>query len=211
MFSIYNNDLPSSTTLVLKGEKKHVSKLLLMDTDTAKTAMTDWRAQALSLKTKRDNSSFSVRRLVVWLRRAIPAAPLVLGGAGLAVVLQLPLKVLASHLVEHHVKGFVELVQPPDHVRVYFRVSSPFRLAEASGSAAVLRFLQTGESFSFIEVKVFIRHDPLQPQEVLHFCHLTCGIHDEPLPAHKVHLGEREILHPALQVECVYPDTQSTP
>lgn len=72
MFSIYNNDLPSSTTLVLKGEKKHVSKLLLMDTDTAKTAMTDWRAQALSLKTKRDNSSFRVRRLVVWLRRAIP-------------------------------------------------------------------------------------------------------------------------------------------
>lgn len=48
MFSIYNNDLPSSTTLVLKGEKKHVSKLLLMDTDTAKTAMIDWRAQALS-------------------------------------------------------------------------------------------------------------------------------------------------------------------
>ena len=30
-------------------EKKHVSKLLLMGTDTAKTAMTDWRAQALSL------------------------------------------------------------------------------------------------------------------------------------------------------------------
>lgn len=58
MFSIYNNDLPSSTTLVLKGEKKHVSKLLLMGTDTAKTAMIDWRAQALSLKTKRDNNSF---------------------------------------------------------------------------------------------------------------------------------------------------------
>lgn len=58
MFSIYNNDLPSSTTLVLKGEKKHVGKLLLMDTDTAKTAMICWRAQALSLKTKRDNISF---------------------------------------------------------------------------------------------------------------------------------------------------------
>ena len=59
MFSIYNNVLRSSTTLVLKGEKKHVSKLLLMDTDTAKTAMTDWRAQALSLKTKQDSSSLS--------------------------------------------------------------------------------------------------------------------------------------------------------
>lgn len=41
MFGIYNNDLPSS-------RKKHVSKLSLMDTDTAKTAMIDWRAQALS-------------------------------------------------------------------------------------------------------------------------------------------------------------------
>lgn len=61
MFSIYNNDSPSSTTIVLKGEKKHVSKLLLMDTDTAKTAMIDWRAQALSLKKKRDNSSFIVK------------------------------------------------------------------------------------------------------------------------------------------------------
>lgn len=58
MFSIYNNDLPSLTTLVLKGEKKHVSKLLRMDTDTANRAMTDCRAQALSPKTKRDNSSF---------------------------------------------------------------------------------------------------------------------------------------------------------
>lgn len=29
-----------------------------MDTDTAKTAMIDWRAQALSLNMKRDNSSF---------------------------------------------------------------------------------------------------------------------------------------------------------
>lgn len=58
MFSMYNNDSPSSTTLVLKGEKKHVGKLLLMDTDTAKTAMIGWRAQALSLKTKQDNISF---------------------------------------------------------------------------------------------------------------------------------------------------------
>lgn len=58
MFSIYNNYLPSLTTLVLKGEEKQVGKLLLMDTDTAKTAMTGWRAQALSLKTKQDNISF---------------------------------------------------------------------------------------------------------------------------------------------------------
>lgn len=57
MFSMYSNDFPSST-LVLKGEKKHVSKLLLMDTDTEKTAMIDWRAQALSLNMKRDNNSF---------------------------------------------------------------------------------------------------------------------------------------------------------
>lgn len=61
MFSIYNNDLPSSTTIVLKGEIKHVSKLLLMDTDTAKTAMINWRAQALSLKKKPDDSSFIVK------------------------------------------------------------------------------------------------------------------------------------------------------
>lgn len=73
MFSIYNNDLPSSTTLVLKGEKKHVSKLLLMGTDTAKTAMTYWRAQALSLKTKRDNSSFSEKAGGV----AVPCHPAV--------------------------------------------------------------------------------------------------------------------------------------
>lgn len=72
MFSMYNDELPSSTTLVSMGEKKHVSKLSRMDTDTANRAMTDWRAQALSLETKRDNSSFLLRRLVGWLRRAMP-------------------------------------------------------------------------------------------------------------------------------------------
>lgn len=34
--------------MICRHQKKLVSKLLLMDTDTAKTAMIDWRAQALS-------------------------------------------------------------------------------------------------------------------------------------------------------------------
>lgn len=156
---------------------------------------------------------------MVWLRRAVPrrAAPrraaslLVLRAPGYTVLLQLPLKVLAGHLVEHHVKGFVELVQPPNHVRVYFGVSSPFGLAEAPGSAAVLGLLQTRESFSLVEVKVFVCDDPLEPQEVLHLGHLAGGIHDEPLPADEVHLRQGEILHPALQVERVYSDTQRAP
>lgn len=137
--------------------------------------------------------------------------PLVLRAAGFTVVLQLPFKVLAGHLVEHHVKGFVELVQPANHVRVNGRVSSPFGLAKAPGGAAVLRLLQAGKPFSLIEVKVFVCDDPLQSQEVLHFGHLPRGVHNQPLAADKVHLGEGEILHPALQVERIYSDTQGAP
>lgn len=136
---------------------------------------------------------------------------LVLRATRFTVLLQLPFKVLAGHLVEHHVKGFVELVQPPNHVRINFRVSSPFRLAEAPRSAAVLRLLQTRKSFSLIEVKVFVRDDPFESQEVLNLGHLARGVHDEPLPADKVHLGEGEILHPALQVERIYSNTQRAP
>lgn len=81
MFSIYSNDSPSSTTLVLKGERerereKHVSKLLLMDTDTAKTAMIGWRAQALALRTKAETIS-SFHGEGWWCGCAVPcrAAP----------------------------------------------------------------------------------------------------------------------------------------
>lgn len=34
--------------MICHHQKKHVSELLPMNTDTARTAMADWRAQALS-------------------------------------------------------------------------------------------------------------------------------------------------------------------
>lgn len=138
-------------------------------------------------------------------------AMLVLRAVGFPVFLQLPFKVLASHLVEHHVKGFVELVQPPNYIWVNSRVSSPFRLAEAPWSAAVLGLLQTWKSFSLIEVKVFVCDNPLKPQEVLHLGHLSRWIHNESLSTDKVHLGERKVLHPALKVKRIYSYTQRTP
>lgn len=136
---------------------------------------------------------------------------LVSGAMRFIALLKLPFKVLASHLVEHHVKGFVELVQSTNHIRVNFGVSSPFRFAETSGRAAILWFLQTWKSFRFVEVKVFIRDYPLESQEVLHLGHLACRINNKPFPTDKVHLGEREVLHPALQVEGIYSYTQSAP
>lgn len=132
---------------------------------------------------------------------------LVLRDPRVTALLQLPLKVLASHLVEHHVKGFKEFVQSADNVRVNFRVSSPLRFAETSRGAAVLWLLETRKSLRFVEVKVFIRDDPLESQKVLYLAHLASGINDKPLSTDKVHLGEREVLHPRLQVERVDPYT----
>jgi len=182
-----------------------------MDTDTAKTAVIDWRARSAPSEDEARRQEF-IFVFIIWRKAGgVAASPLVLRATGSTVLPQLPFKVLSGHLVEHHVKGFVELVQPANHVRVDFGVSSPFGLAEAPGRAAVLGLLQTRESFCLIEVEVFVRDDPLEPQEVLHFAHFARRIHDEPLPADKVHLGEREVLHPALQVERVDPDAQRAP
>lgn len=103
-------------------------------------------------------------------------------------ILHLPLEILPCHLVEHIIKGLVELVQSADDIRLYFGVYPALGLAKAPRGAAVLRLLQAGEAFGLVEVEVLVGDDALETQEILHLGHFTGRIRDEPLAAHKVHL-----------------------
>lgn len=107
---------------------------------------------------------------------------------GVTSILHLPLEILPCHLVEHIIKGLVELVQSADDIRLYFGVCPALGLAKAPWGAAVLRLLQAGEAFGLVEVEVLVGDDALETQEVLHLGHFAGWIRDEPLTAHKVHL-----------------------
>lgn len=74
----------------------------------------------------------------------------------------------------------------------------PLGLAQAAGLAAALRLLQAGKALCLVEIEMFVRHHPLETQEVLDAAHLPSRVTDQPLPTNKEEFGEWEVLQPVV-------------
>lgn len=110
----------------------------------------------------------------------------------------LPSKVLAHHLIEALVMWLIEIPQSLHHLWVNEGMHPPFGLPQAVRFTAALRLLQAGEAFSFVEVEVLVRDDPLETQEVLDFAQLSGWVGYEPLPVDQMDLSPGEPGQPSL-------------
>lgn len=67
-----------------------------------------------------------------------------------------PSKIMAYHFIELDIIWSIKLAKLLDYFLVNLNVSSSLGLAQASWQATALWLLQTGESFSLVEVKVLV-------------------------------------------------------
>ena len=122
-----------------------------------------------------------------------------------------PPKVDSSHLIELLIERSVEFAESPEDVRIDRRMGPTFRLAEAVRNSAPLGLLQAWKAFGGVEVKVLLRDDPLQAEEILDRGQLPGRIADQSLAVHEVDLFQGKVFEPARQMAAVDSDPDGTP
>jgi len=142
-----------------------------------------------------------------------------------------PSKVNSGHLVELNVKRPIEPSESLQHIVVYRRMRSAFRLAETTRRSVVIyvEFLLQGvplpqssspstasvpkarEALGRVQVKVAVVDNRRKSEEVLKRRQLADRVRDEAFSADEVESLQGEVTQPAVEVTRVQADLHRSP